>query len=528
MALLALKLTLAVVPLAILYALLFLGRREKHLPPGPPTVPIIGNAHLIPRKGAHFTFLELAKKYGGMFSLKIGSNTLIILSDRRIIKEVLDKNSSISSNRPDLSVAHTITGGDHLLFMDAGAEWRLFRRLLHQEFMSSRCDKVHIETQNAEAVQMLRDFIVYPDQYMLHAKRFSNSIIMSLLFGIRTPSFDTPHMQKLYHLMDHWSKIMEIGSTPPVDVFPFLQYIPERFLGNWKGRTAEVQQEMLGLYGEIVRHVMDRWKTAGSRGCFMDNVLDQNGKLGLNDHQLYFLGGVALEGGSDTSSSVINTCMHALVQWPEIQKKAQQEIDSVVDETRTPVWSDFANLPYVTQVVKEAQRWRPVGGLGIPHVLTEDQWVDGKLLPKGATVMTNVWELHHDEKRYANPDVFDPEHYAGYTKVAPEYLTASDPEARDHYAYGNGRRVCPGIHLGERNIFLGICKLLWAFEFHKAVDASGNPIETDINPTTAYSEGFITSANKFPCRIVPRSEKRKATIMREFADMERVFSKYET
>jgi cytochrome P450 len=103
----------------------------------------------------------------------------------------------------------------------------------------------------------------------------------------------------------------------------------------------------------------------------MDNVLDQNGKLGLNDHQLYFLGGVALEGGSDTSSSVINTCMHALVQWPEIQKKAQREIDGFVDETRTPVWSDFAKLPYVTQVVKEAQRWRPVGGLGIPRVLTE-------------------------------------------------------------------------------------------------------------------------------------------------------------
>lgn len=103
----------------------------------------------------------------------------------------------------------------------------------------------------------------------------------------------------------------------------------------------------------------------------MDNVLDQNGKLGLNDHQLYFIGGVALEGGSDSSSSVIKTCMHALVQWPETQKKAQKEIESIVDETRTLVWPDFAKLPYVTQVVKEAQRWRPVGRLGIPRVLTE-------------------------------------------------------------------------------------------------------------------------------------------------------------
>jgi cytochrome P450 len=119
-----------------------------------------------------------------------------------------------------------------------------------------------------------------------------------------------------------------------------------------------------------------------------------------------------------------------------------------------------------------------------------DCWVDGKLLPKGSTILINIWELHHDEKRYANADVFDPDHCAGYTKLASEYLTASDPEARDHYAYGNGRRVCPGMHLGERNIFLGICKLLWAFEFKKAVDENGNLIETDINPNTTYSEGF--------------------------------------
>lgn len=115
--------------------------------------------------------------------------------------------------------------------------------------------------------------------------------------------------------------------------------------------------------------------------------------------------------------------------------------------------------------------------------------------------MTNLWDLHHDEKRYANSDFFDPDHYAGYTKLAPECLTASDPETRDHYAYGNRRRVCPGIYLGERNIFLGICKLLWAVEFKKAVDDNGNLLETDINPTTAYSAGFIISANKFPCRI---------------------------
>lgn len=54
------------------------------------------------------------------------------------------------------------------------------RKLVHQHFMESMVEKSHIQVQNAEAVQMLRDFCLRPDQHMLHPKRFSNSIIMSL------------------------------------------------------------------------------------------------------------------------------------------------------------------------------------------------------------------------------------------------------------------------------------------------------------------------------------------------------------
>lgn len=88
-------------------------------------------------------------------------------------------------------------------------------------------EKKHVEVQNAEAVQMLRDMCVRPDQHMKHPKRYSNSIIMSLgrlicsggrsqgsrdllvqsslirvpVFGFRTPSVETPHMTKLYDMM---------------------------------------------------------------------------------------------------------------------------------------------------------------------------------------------------------------------------------------------------------------------------------------------------------------------------------------
>lgn len=94
---------------------------------------------------------------------------------------MIDKKSSIYSSRPASYVSHDlITRGNHLLVMSYGDRWRKFRKLIHQQFHEARCEKEHIILQNAEAVQMLRDFCLFPQETMQHPKRFSNSITMTL------------------------------------------------------------------------------------------------------------------------------------------------------------------------------------------------------------------------------------------------------------------------------------------------------------------------------------------------------------
>jgi len=209
-------------------------------------------------------------------------------------------------------------------------------------------------------------------------------------------------MQRLYDLMENWSKIMETGgkslhgrsvnmliavtATPPVDIFPFLHHIPEKVFGMWRSRATDVQQEMNKLYSDMIQHVVKRREASGSKDSFMDIVLDQNDKLGLNNHQLYFLGGVMMEGGSDTSSSIIISFVQAITKWPEVQAKAQKEIDAVVGEDRSPVWSDYGQLPYVAATVKEAMRWRPVVPLGFPHAVAEGS----HLADSGLTFSTDM------------------------------------------------------------------------------------------------------------------------------------------
>jgi cytochrome P450 len=171
--------------------------------------------------------------------------------------------------------------------------------------------------------------------------------------------------------MEVWSKVMETGNTPPVDIYPFFHWIPERYLGNWVSRAKSVGSEMNALYSTMLDVVIKRREVEGSKGSFMDKVLDQNDKLGYNRHEPYFLGGVMMEGGSDTSSSIIIAFVQAMTRWPEVQKKAQQEIDAVVGEDRSPAWEDYEKLPYVAAIVKESMRWRSVVPLAFSHAVAE-------------------------------------------------------------------------------------------------------------------------------------------------------------
>lgn len=141
----------------------------------------------------------------------------------------------------------------------------------------------------------------------------------------------------------------------------------------------------------------------------------------------------------------------------------------------------------------------------------------------------NVWGLHHDPLRFLNPDSFDPDRYKGRVLLAPEYAASADFENRDHYAYGSGRRICPGIHLAERNLFLAMAKMLWAFSFAEKRDLQGKVIPVDANAATGYSSGFLHCPKPFDCEIKPRSEARRETILKEYAQAEKnIFSQYET
>lgn len=148
---------------------------------------------------------------------------------------------------------------------------------------------------------------------------------------------------------------------PPVDEFPFLKWVPERF-ARWKRIVAETRKVNTGVWAEGRRRLEARRATGVRRNCVGDLILDDWEKKGSWPITDYGFTGVLAEfvaGGADTTSSQILTLILAFAKHPEVQRKAQQEIDAVCGTSRSPMWADFEALPYLNCIVKEGMRWRP-------------------------------------------------------------------------------------------------------------------------------------------------------------------------
>jgi hypothetical protein len=95
-----------------------MGQRPSDNPPGPPTLPRIGNLHQIPSEKRHIQFQKWAQEYGPVYSLMLGNKVMIVLSSDVAIKDLVDKRGAIYSSRPEAYIAQTIlSGGLRPLFM---------------------------------------------------------------------------------------------------------------------------------------------------------------------------------------------------------------------------------------------------------------------------------------------------------------------------------------------------------------------------------------------------------------------------
>jgi cytochrome P450 len=170
----------------------------------------------------------------------------------------------------------------------------------------------------------------------------------------------------------------------------------------------------------------------------------------------------------------------AMVAFPEVQRRAQAELDAVVGRARLPTFADAPQLPYVRAIIREVLRWRPSLPLGLPHAAAEDDWYEGMFIPKGAKCIANIWQCNHDRAIFGDDaDEFRPERHLGENG---ELLPGPKETIQEgHVSFGFGRRVCVGKHLANESLFIRTAMILWAAIIKCARDENGKEVPPDTN-----------------------------------------------
>lgn len=170
---------------------------------------------------------------------------------------------------------------------------------------------------------------------------------------------------------------------------------------------------------------------------------------------------VLLSAGTDTSAATIEWAMSAMLNHPEILKKAQAEIDEVVGHNRLITESDLPKLPYLHCVMNETMRMYPVGPLLVPHESAEECRVGGYRVPQGTMLLINLFSIQNDPKYWPDAAKFKPERFEGMEGVRDGYKMMP---------FGSGRRGCPGENLALRMVGLTLGSLIQCFEWNRISD----------------------------------------------------------
>lgn len=171
-------------------------------------------------------------------------------------------------------------------------------------------------------------------------------------------------------------------------------------------------------------------------------------------------------------------------------------------------------------MVKEVLRIRPVTNIGTPHYSTADVIYKDFFIPKGTVISLHQYSIHHDPTRYDDPYSFRPERYLDHPLKAGAYSAHPDPYARDHFDFGAGRRICPGMHLAENSLFITLAKILWAFQIVPPTRFDGTPERMDTSDD-AYELGANTLPKPFRVQFISRDSQKEEATREEWAQAQK-------
>ncbi|OWM87636.1 hypothetical protein CDL15_Pgr022749 [Punica granatum] len=482
-----------ILALAISGLILLVSQKRKskrvNLPPGPPGWPVVGNLFQFARsKKPFFVYVdELRAKYGPIFTLRMGTRTMIILSDAKLVHEALIERGQLFASRPRENPTRAIFSCNKFTVNAAiyGPLWRSLRRNMVQNMLSSG---------RLKEFRAIRDAAM--DRFIdrLRAEAKGNDGVVSVLKNARfavfcillAMCFGLEMNEETIERMDQMMKTVLITLDPRID-----DYLPilSPFFSKDRKRALEVRKEQIDFIVPFIRKRKRAIENPGSDSSatsfsYLDTLFNlkvEGRKSGPTEPELVTLCSEFLNGGTDTTGTAIEWGIAQLIANPHVQSKLYEEIKSTVGDKRVDE-KDVENMPYLHATVKELLRKHPPTYFSLTHAVTEPTKLAGYDIPTDVNVEIYLPGIGEDPKLYitGNED-------ADITGVTGVKMLP----------FGVGRRICPGLGMATVHVHLMLARMVQEFEW------SAYPPNSKID-FTGKLEFTVVMKNPLKALIKPR------------------------
>ncbi|XP_039114632.1 p-coumarate 3-hydroxylase [Dioscorea cayenensis subsp. rotundata] len=472
---------LSITLIAIITALLIYLRRRPRLPPGPPPRPVVGNLYDI--KPVRFRcFSEWAGTYGPIMSVWFGTTLNVVVSSSELAKEVLKDNDQQLADRPrSRSAARFSRDGKDLIWADYGPHYVTVRKVCNLELFAPKRLEALRPIREDEVTAMVESIF---RECTLPEKQGKSLVVKDHLAGVAFNNITRLAFGKRF--MNSAGVMDEQGVEFKAIVQNGLKLGASLSLGEyvpWLRWMFPLNEGAIAKHGarrdRLTKTIMAEHTRAraqsGAKQHFVDALLTLQSKYDLSEDTIIGLLWDMITAGMDTTVITVEWAMAELVKHPRVQQKAQEELDRVVGRDRIITEADFANLPYLNCLVKEALRLHPPTPLMLPHKANTNVKLAGYDIPKGSNVHVNVWAIARDPQVWKEPLEFRPERFQ-----------EEDIDIKGHdfrvLPFGAGRRVCPGAQLGIYLVESMLGHLLHQFKWDLPEGMKPEDVDMTENP----------------------------------------------
>jgi cytochrome P450 len=434
--------------------------------PGPPGLPVIGNAHQIRLAHFHEQLEAWRLQYGEAYRLRIWSRQFIVMGDPHVAAEALRDRPGTFSRTERVTTTATEMGFGGL-FASNGEKWRRQRPMVMAAFdpghirryfpaLAQVAQRLARRWQRAgtEGIELQRDLM-----------RYTVDVVAGLAFGtdINTLEGDQDVIQK------HMDQILPSLFRRTLAAFPSWRYVKlpadrrldrhlEAFRGAVQGFISAARERM--ERDPALREAPTNLIEA------MIAARDKPGNT-LVDEDVAANVGTMLLAGEDTTANTLAWMLWLLSRHRWALERASAEVRRALGDERVPSrFEQLDGLEFIEACAHETMRLKPVAPI-MPQQAARDTSLGGIAIPKGTMCIFLMRAGATDARNFAQPEAFDPDRWLRDEAAGAKRISMP---------FGAGPRICPGRYLALLEIKMAMATLLGGFDLVSVASADGGEV----------------------------------------------------